>query len=1362
MFNSIKSYYSKLTTPKSQRAISRRHHRTTELRMEPLEQRRLLSVNEIAFDPATSQIQIFGTSGSDTVQVTASSPDLIHVQMDNSEGLLEAEFQRLDVASILFTGSDGDDLFVNETNTRSLIWGDDGDDVLVGGSEADEIHGGNGNDYIRGSDGDDYLRGYAGEDQLYGDGGNDYLKGDLGHDQLFGAGGNDYLTGGPGADVLYGNSGNDQLDGNDGHDRLYGGAGDDRLSGGNGDDYFRGEGGADILDGNFGNDELYGDNGKDQLKGGAGNDLVFGGHDDDYLEGGEGADILRGNAGNDQLSGSNGDDYLKGDLGDDQLFGADGDDYLFGGPGADTLYGNFGNDLLDGSDGNDHLNGGEGDDQLSGGNDDDYLDGGDGMDLLHGDAGDDELLGTQGNDSLYGDSGNDHLFGGDGDDYVSGGDGADHLRGNVGDDQLYGDAGNDYLKGDIGSVRMFGGDGDDELIGGLEDSFLWGGSGDDLLLGGPGNDLLVGHGGNDYIKGVSGNDVMIGGSGQDSLEGASGDDLLIGGSVAYETDAEKLDALQLQWNLNLSYDARVALIEDSSNVVYLDSETTVSDDHVADTLSGGSGLDWYFVTGSMPIYSPIAGDMHHKVTLGGHHGVEVTGILPSLEGFDLIDALDRPQDIHPSESLHTKIPHARDAMRQNEHLALFELVRYDEVTHYAVSDGDWSDPATWHDEIVPTNGARVLVPFGIHVNVNRVIETRLNTVRVDGSLSFDANLNSELRVDTMVVSPVGSFEMGTQQNPIARNVTARLLITNNGPIDRAADPFGLGRGLIVHGAATFYGSSLLEQSAVLGNLAAGAKELTLVEVPTGWKVGDRIVVPGTIGGASQDEVRQILGISGKVITVAPLSYHHATPSSDLKIHVANLTRNAVVESENTAVERRGHVMFMHTRDVNINYAGFYKLGRSNKLEVVNSPVVDSNWVLQPGTGTNPRGRYAVHFHRNGVSNDGNPAIVHGAVVEDNPGWGYVNHSGYVNFSNNVAFNISGAAFVTEAGDEIGSFHENIAINITGTDDRLEARLVEQDFGHQGDGFWLQGPGVSVTDNIVAGSRGNAFVYYSRGLNLTGVPQAFQSANLVDRSIANGADTIDVQFVPIREFSGNVGFASKVGLTIAYNLRFAPHQHQSLIEASTFWNNSCGVELPYSHSLVLRNLTVTHSHDSLAGTGIRSNTETYNVVYENLTVVGYTVGIDVPRKGYAVVTGGYLNNVENIYVASALANERSVLISGDIQFGSLPEATLAGGRQFQVSVRSIYNPNVAPTDTLFYRDTVILNYGSFDKQRMYSVLQLPSAVPFPTAPQGVPSEFVGTTSQQLLDEFGLAIGGELAPPTAAFVPGFIGRIAPPNP
>ena len=46
------------------------------------------------------------------------------------------------------------------------------------------------------------------------------------------------------------------------------------------------------------------------------------------------------------------------------------------------------------------------------------------------------------------------------------------------------------------------------------------------------------------------------------------------------------------------------------------------------------------------------------------------------------------------------------------------------------------------------------------------------------------------------------------------------------------------------------------------------------------------------------------------------------------------------KSENTAIDRRGQVMFMHRRDVDVENVSFNDLGRTDKLRPLDSPYFD--------------------------------------------------------------------------------------------------------------------------------------------------------------------------------------------------------------------------------------------------------------------------------------------------------------------------------------------------------------------------------------------------------------------------------------
>ena len=423
-------------------------------------------------------------------------------------------------------GESGNDTMIG-TSARDFIDGGDDNDMLAGGGDADVIAGGLGDDSAAGGSGDDIMDGGEGADILHGEGGadtiaggagddelwgdyhgtvtgteegNDYLDGGTGNDQISGQGGNDLLIGGEGNDFLLGGDGNDQLDGGTGEDRLQGGAGNDNVVGGNQRDLLFGEAGNDLLSGGEGNDQLQGGDGNDLLDGGDGDDLILGEADNDVLGGGAGSDELQGGAGNDALDGGEG---------NDRLFGQEGDDFLSGSAGDDFLRGNEGSDALSGGDGVDDMAGGDGNDMLEGGA---------GADRMWGEGGDDRMIGGAGNDYLDGDestlAASQH-----GQDVIDGGDGDDVMHGLGGNDQVIGGDGNDLLFGDD-YERVF--------------------SGDDAVHGGAGNDLVDGGAGNDLLKGDDGHDRLLGGDGDDVLDGGAGNDILHGGAgndrFHFETD----------------------------------------------------------------------------------------------------------------------------------------------------------------------------------------------------------------------------------------------------------------------------------------------------------------------------------------------------------------------------------------------------------------------------------------------------------------------------------------------------------------------------------------------------------------------------------------------------------------------------------------------------------------------------------------------------------------------------------------------------------------------------------------------------------------------------------------------------------
>lgn len=101
------------------------------------------------------------------------------------------------------------------------ISGTNGDDVLSGTPQSDNVgllagndvfFAGAGNDVVLGGDGNDSIRGDSGRDQLNGDAGDDFLVGGSDADRLNGGVNNDTLDGGTGVDTLAGGTGFDRFD----------------------------------------------------------------------------------------------------------------------------------------------------------------------------------------------------------------------------------------------------------------------------------------------------------------------------------------------------------------------------------------------------------------------------------------------------------------------------------------------------------------------------------------------------------------------------------------------------------------------------------------------------------------------------------------------------------------------------------------------------------------------------------------------------------------------------------------------------------------------------------------------------------------------------------------------------------------------------------------------------------------------------------------------------------------------------------------------------------------------------------------------------------------------------------------------
>jgi hypothetical protein len=538
--------------------------------------------------------------------------------------------------------------------------------------------------------------------------------------------------------------------------------------------------------------------------------------------------------------------------------------------------------------------------------------------------------------------------------------------------------------------------------------------------------------------------------------------------------------------------------------------------------------------------------------------------------------------------------HGDDAGKAREHMALLELVPRSEATHIAIRDGDWFDPATWYQGRIPGADARVLIPESVSVSYDGVSDVSLFTVRVDGELAFATDANTRMVVDTLVVAPTGRLEIGTAANPVAAGVEAEILIANNGNIDTSWDPTLVSRGVISHGEVEIHGA---EKTAFLKVATApmrGATTITLEEAPEGWRVGDTIVLTGThktgwtwdnavrrvVHRESQDEEVTITAIDGNRVTIdRALQHDHDTPRADLKAYVANMTRNVTIASEDgeaTAVHHRGHTMFMHSDDVDVRYAAFDDLGRTDKSEAA----FDVGTLGSVEADSNIKGRYSLHLHKTGTEDRADPAFVVGSAVSGSPGWGFVQHSSHAVFVDNAAFDVFGAHFAAEDGDETGVWARNIAIRGEGIGygaaaAKQEGDLPRHDNGRTGDGFFFAGRLVESAENVAANTT-HGFVWMHRS-----APASPLVANMDRPEVGYGATRISPDHAPIQGFRDNEAFGTQVGLIVVKANHRQEHDARTVLDGFVNWETSDGVDISYTSHYTIPRLRPDRDHQPRA-------------------------------------------------------------------------------------------------------------------------------------------------------------------------------------
>ena len=200
------------------------------------------------------------------------------VERRDAAGNLIADDDKTTVASYIrvnsnehfvIGGTENNDVIVSGGGDDA-IWGKGGDDKIEAGYGVDKVFGGEGDDiitnagtdigeadFLHGNEGNDVIHGGSGLSLIFGNQGNDFIITGPDGKEAFAGTGNDFVLGGSGGDVLLGNEGDDWLEGGQRFDSLSGEnselffnstiIGHDVMNGGSGDTDYDGESGDDIM-----------------------------------------------------------------------------------------------------------------------------------------------------------------------------------------------------------------------------------------------------------------------------------------------------------------------------------------------------------------------------------------------------------------------------------------------------------------------------------------------------------------------------------------------------------------------------------------------------------------------------------------------------------------------------------------------------------------------------------------------------------------------------------------------------------------------------------------------------------------------------------------------------------------------------------------------------------------------------------------------------------------------------------------------------------------------------------------------------------------------------------------------------------
>src|SRR3954468_18981295 len=616
----------------------------------------------------------------------------------------------------------------------------------------------------------------------------------------------------------------------------------------------------------------------------------------------------------------------------------------------------------------------------------------------------------------------------------------------------------------------------------------------------------------------------------------------------------------------------------------------------------------------------------------------------------------------------------------------------------SAESGSWSAPTTWEGGAVPSAGARVQVRFGHIVRYDVTSDAVNRSIHIAGTLSFAGDRDTRLTVglikiqagedasedgfdcdahpcELMAGAPRPAVEVGTADHPIGPEHSAVIRLSYVDGMDRQPCPSIVCCG----GRMDFHGAPMSRTWMKLGATASkGARQVSLADPVTGWRVGDRVIVTATQGdngtggtrrrtsgvkvsstklpnqgaGYRSDaepgvpvytEERVLQGVEGSDLTLdRPLDFEHLGEGA-YRGEVANLSRNVVVESADPDGVR-GHTMYHRGSSGSISYAEFRHLGKEGVL-----------------------GKYSLHFHRLGDTMRGT-SVVGASIWDSGNRWITIHGTNYLVVRDCVGYQSVGHGFFLEDGTEVNNvLDRNLAVQ-----SYIAKKLPDQVLPfdrNEGAGFWWANSRNSFTRNVTCEND-------RYGYRFEATPNRRPGLTFPVLGPDGARRPVDIRTLPFVRFEGNEAHCDgKYGLNLGEGVdRVGPdHRHPFVVKDMKIWKDHYAFR-PESPSVLVDGMTIyradygvynpNYDHHAYRDLSIvETNTEPFNRGLDDRSVQYGPLAVDgLTFDGIS----GYADSVPMIQISdnnptgAAVSYFRNVRVVNRKDRGRRPLANVGGG------------------------------------------------------------------------------------------------------